>query len=173
MKVLASSLLVGVAAAAVSQQQHVLQQPKQVSEALSRPFHRLQSPLETLSSEVRAVWDEVAGLFPEAMAKGSVFSLPKKHTRRPESTWDHVIKGADIQSVWVENADGEQEREIDGKLENYNLRAKKVDPSGLGVDPGVKQYSGYLDDEEHDKHLFYCRSNRITKMLLDDTNVCF
>jgi cathepsin A (carboxypeptidase C) len=25
----------------------------------------------------------------------------------------------------------------------------------LGVDK-VKQYSGYLDDEEEDKHLFYC-----------------
>jgi L-rhamnose mutarotase len=26
----------------------------------------------------------------------------------------------------------------------------------LGIDPGVKQYSGYLDDDENDKHLFYC-----------------
>jgi hypothetical protein len=33
---------------------------------------------------------------------------------------------------------------------------KAVDPSKLGVDPGVKQYSGYLDDNENDKHLFYC-----------------
>jgi len=31
---------------------------------------------------------------------------------------------------------------------------KKVDPSKLGVDT-VKQYSGYLDDEKNDKHLFY------------------
>jgi cathepsin A (carboxypeptidase C) len=59
-------------------------------------------------------------------------------------------------SVWVENANGEKERAIDGKLENYNLRAKKVDPSKLGVDT-VKQYSGYLDDEKNDKHLFYCK----------------
>lgn len=48
------------------------------------------------------------------------------------------------------------ERAIDGKLEAYNLRAKRVDPSKLGVDT-VKQYSGYLDDEKNDKHLFYCR----------------
>jgi len=59
-------------------------------------------------------------------------------------------------SVWVENANGEKERAIDGKLENYSLRAKKVDPSKLGVDT-VKQYSGYLDDEKNDKHLFYCK----------------
>ncbi len=58
-------------------------------------------------------------------------------------------------SVWVQNANGEKERAIDGKLEDYNLRAKKVDPSKLGVDT-VKQYSGYLDDEKNDKHLFYC-----------------
>jgi cathepsin A (carboxypeptidase C) len=54
----------------------------------------------------------------------------------------------------VENANGEKERHIDGKLESYNLRAKKVDPKKLGVD-SVKQYSGYLDDEANDKHLFY------------------
>ncbi|KAG9971925.1 carboxypeptidase Y-like protein A, partial [Aureobasidium melanogenum] len=64
------------------------------------------------------------------------------------------MKGADIQSVWVENAQGQKEREIEGKLENYSLRTKKVDPSHLGVDK-VKQYSGYLDDDEDDKHLFY------------------
>ena len=58
-------------------------------------------------------------------------------------------------SVWVENANGGKERAIDGKLEEYNLRTKKVDPSKLGVDT-VKQYSGYLDDEKNDKHLFYC-----------------
>jgi len=60
-------------------------------------------------------------------------------------------------SVWIENANGEKERAIDGKLEAYNLRTKNVDPSKLGVDT-VKQYSGYLDDEQNDKHLFYCKT---------------
>jgi cathepsin A (carboxypeptidase C) len=64
-----------------------------------------------------------------------------------------------VQSVWVTGAGGTKEREIDGKLEAYDLRVKKVDPSVLGVDPDVKQYSGYLDDNENDKHLFYCESN--------------
>lgn len=158
MRVVASTLLLGVASAAVSPQQHVLQLPKQASEAWSKPLHNLQESLKTLTTEARAVWDEVAMMFPEAMDKANFFSLPKKHTRRPDSEWDHIMRGADVQSVWVENMKGEKEREVDGKLENYNLRAKKVDPSVLGVDPAVKQYSGYLDDEENDKHLFYCRS---------------
>lgn len=111
-----------------------------------------------MSGEVKQVWDEVTMLFPEAMEKANLFSAPKPHVKRPDSTWDYIVKGAEVQSVWVENSNGEKEREIDGKLENYNLRAKKVDPSKLGVDT-VKQYSGYLDDDEADKHLFYCKSD--------------
>ena len=88
--------------------------------------------------------------------KGPFFAPPKKPHRKPDSHWDYVMKGADVQSVWVENEKGEKEREIDGKLEDFTLRAKKVDPSVLGVDPDVKQFSGYLDDDENDKHLFYC-----------------
>ena len=96
-------------------------------------------------------------MFPEEMSKASFFSTPKKHTRRPDHEWDHIVRGEAIQDIWVTNADGEQERELDGKLETYDLRVKKVDPSVLGVDPDVKQYSGYLDDKENDKHLFYCQ----------------
>ena len=109
-----------------------------------------------MTSEAKAVWDDVANMFPEAMDKATYFSAPKPNTRKPDSTWDYVVKGADVQNVWVNNAQGQKEREIDGKLDTYNLRAKKVDPSKLGVDT-VKQYSGYLDDEENDKHLFYCK----------------
>jgi len=157
MKVLASSLLFGITSAAVSPQQHVLQPPKRASDAWTRPLHNLQESLKSLTGEAQAVWNEVATMFPEDMAKTSFFSPPKTHTRRPDSHWDHIIKGADLQRVWVENAEGEKERDIDGKLEAYNLRSKKVDPSSLGIDPGVRQYSGYLDDEEEDKHLFYCK----------------
>lgn len=95
-------------------------------------------------------------MYPQEMSKAAFFSSPKKHTRRPDHEWDHIVRGKDIQSVWVENAQGEKEREVDGKLDSYDLRVKKVDPSVLGVDPGVKQYSGYLDDNDNDKHLFYC-----------------
>lgn len=97
-------------------------------------------------------------LYPGAMEETSFFAAPKKHNRRPNSHWDHIIRGADVQSVWVENENGEQERDIDGKLSAYDLRAKGVNPGLLGVDPKVKQYSGYLDDNDNDKHLFYCMS---------------
>ena len=156
MRVLASSLIVGAATAAIAPVQHVLQTPKEHSSSWDKPLHNLQDSLKSLTSEARTVWDEVAAMFPEAMDKASFFSAPKKHRRRPDNHWDHILKGADVQSVWVENAQGENEREVDGKLEAYNLRSKKVDPSGLGIDL-VKQYSGYLDDEENDKHLFYCK----------------
>ena len=160
MKSLASWLLIGAVSAATSPQQQVLQPPRQASDVWSKPLHSLQESLKPLTEEARAIWDEVTMMFPEDMAKANLHSLPKKHTRRPDSHWDHIIKGADIQSVWVESENGGQERDVDGKLESYNLRSKKVDPSSLGVDPGVKQYSGYLDDEENDKHLFYCKEKR-------------
>lgn len=160
MRVLASALLLGVATAAIPPQ-HVLKPPKSPSPVWVKPLQTLSEMLKSFSSEAQELWAEMALHFPESFeqATGTLFSSPKPHTRRPDSHWDYVVKGADVQSVWVENAKGEKEREIDGKLENYNLRAKKVDPSELGVDPGVKQYSGYLDDEEQDKHLFYCKSS--------------
>lgn len=156
MKVLASSLLIGVAAAGSSPFQRVLQPPQEASEAWTKPLRNLQESLKSLTGDARAVWDEVSQMFPEEMEKASFFSSPKKHKRRPDDYWNHIIKGADIQSVWVEDENGEKERDVEGELEDYSLRTRKVDPSSLGVDPGVKQYSGYLDDAANDKHLFYC-----------------
>ncbi|CAG8980389.1 hypothetical protein HYALB_00003953 [Hymenoscyphus albidus] len=163
MKLLTSTILLGAASTATASQQQILggnaQNPleqitKPVSDAWSKTLGHLSESMKEMSGEVKQIWDEVNMLFPEAMEKANLFSAPKPHKKRPDSTWDYIVKGADVQSVWVENSSGEKEREIDGKLENYNLRAKKVDPSKLGVDT-VKQYSGYLDDDEKDKHLFY------------------
>ena len=161
MKVLASSLLIAGSATALSPIQQVLQAPQHAPESWSRHVHDLQSSLSSLTKEARAIWDEVAMMFPEAMDKANFFSPPKKHTRKPDTHWEFITKGADIQSVWLEGKDGAEEREIDGELENYNMRSKGVDPSALGVDPAVKQISGYLDDEESDKHLFYCEESVI------------
>ena len=169
MKLLASSLLLG-AAAAIAPQQQVLKVPhaseiplngalKSGSDAWTKAKHLFSDSLSGLTADAKAAWDEVALHFPEDMEKAFSFPPPKPNRRKPDSAWDYVVKGADVQSVWVENAQGEQEREIDGKLERYNLRAKRVDPSKLGVDK-VKQFSGYLDDEENDKHLFYCESSK-------------
>jgi cathepsin A (carboxypeptidase C) len=163
MKVLPSALLVGAAVAAVPHEQQPLV-PEVLREALktveekssswSRPLEKLQHELKHLTEEARAVWDEVALLFPESMSQASFFSLPKPHTRKADGYWDFHTSGEEIQSVWVTNENGEQEREIDGNLEAFKLRTKKVDPRKLGVDD-VKQYSGYIDNEEDDKHLFY------------------
>ncbi|KAI9701095.1 MAG: hypothetical protein M1836_001764 [Candelina mexicana] len=155
MRVLASSLFLGAASAAVAPQQHVLKDTQSQQKSWVKPLHNFQESLKSIPADLRAVWDEVSMMFPDSMDRNNFMAPPKPHTRRPDSQWDHIVKGADLQSVWVENANGEKEREIDGKLESYNLRAKKVDPSKLGVDPHVRQYSGYLDDEEDDKHLFY------------------
>lgn len=161
MKLLASTLLLGAASASFAPQQHVFQNPFKTSklpstDGWSKPLHALSEAMKGMTSEAKAVWDEVYALFPEAMEQATFFSSPKPHQRKPNSAWDYVVYGADIESVWVENANGQKERMIEGNLESYNLRAKKVDPSKLGVDT-VKQYSGYLDDEANDKHLFYCK----------------
>ncbi|KKK25475.1 hypothetical protein AOCH_006523 [Aspergillus ochraceoroseus] len=165
MRVLPATLLVGAAAAAGPAQQVLgglkdfgsnLQDTLQHNmPKLSKPLEAFEEQLKTLSDEARALWEEAANAFPNSMDHNPLFSLPKKHTRRPDSHWDHIIRGSDVQSVWVTGAGGEKEREIEGKLDSYDLRVKKTDPSVLGIDPGVKQLTGYLDDNENDKHLFY------------------
>lgn len=164
MKFLTTAALIGATTAAVAPQQFVLQNPlekatSQIKDELASSWSNLLGPLaegmKTMSSEAKAAWDEVSMLFPEQMSAASFLSKPKPHTRRPDSHWDHIVKGEDVQAMTIK-VDGEDVRAIDGHLEDYQLRAKKVDPAKLGVDT-VKQYSGYLDDKAEDKHLFYCK----------------
>lgn len=157
-------LLIGAASAAVPNQQQILQSPSAVNDVLkaasakaaawTAPLANLQHELKHLTEDARKVWDDVAFMFPEAMSQAAFLSQPKRHVRRKDSEWDFHTSGKAVQDVWVENAQGEKERAIDGDLEAFKLRTKKVDPKVLGVDT-VKQYSGYLDNEEDDKHLFY------------------
>lgn len=158
MRLSTSALVLGAASSAVGlQEQQVLggdSKPLVDVNAWTKPLEKF---FGEISSEAKAVWDEVTLLAPDAVEafKKQVLTQPKKANRRPDAHWDHIVKGADVQSLWVEK-NGEKHREVGGKLDNFNLRAKKVDPSKLGVDK-VKQYSGYLDNEEEDKHLFYCK----------------
>lgn len=149
--------------AAVEAIGHVSDAAHEASNSISsfgfKQLEELSHALKSLTSDAEQLWDDIITMFPESMDKSAFFSPPKPHIRRHDSEWDHIIRGADIQNVWVQTTDGAKERAIDGKLENYNMRVKKVDPKALGVDT-VKQYSGYLDDEEEDKHLFYCQSLR-------------
>ncbi|KAF2756892.1 hypothetical protein EJ05DRAFT_477125 [Pseudovirgaria hyperparasitica] len=154
MKVATSALLVGAASAALTPPQQVFKMPKFDTDAWTKPLHNLEESLKSLTGEARALWDEMALMFPKDFEQAAFFSSPKPATKKADKEWDHIMRGEDIQSVWEANADGEQERRIGGSLAAYNLRTKKVDPAALGVDK-VKQYSGYLDDNENDKHLFY------------------
>ena len=167
----AASLLVGAAtlAAASGPAQVPLYDSSKLSDKLagqaSDSFHKvtekaahvvndLKHSWDLLSDEARATWEEISRAFPEEVSQFRL-PTPKKARRRPDSHWDYIAKGSDAQSVWMENAQGDKERELDGHLSPYTLRGKKVQPNELGVDPDVKQYAGYLDDEEDDKHLFY------------------
>lgn len=156
MRLLPATMLAGAASAAAPFQQ-ILTSPQKAANSFSKPLQDFQEQLKSLSEEAHNLWDEVSTSFPETMGHNPMFSLPKKHNRRPDSHWDHIVRGADLQNVWVTGVNGQKEREVDGKLEDYDLRIKKSDPSSLGVDPNVKQYTGYLDDNENDKHLFYCK----------------
>ncbi|KAK4460515.1 Alpha/Beta hydrolase protein [Cladorrhinum samala] len=167
MRIAASSVLLGAVSAATFQEQaqHVLSGSygkaqdamKPISEsfadAVRGPMESLEDAFGEMTAEAKAVWDEVRLLVPDsAFNQSAWFTKPKPHRKRTD--WDHVVKGADVQKMWVEDSDGEKHRKVDGRIQDFNLRVKKVDPSKLGVD-SVKQYSGYLDDEANDKHLFY------------------
>jgi len=139
----------------VPEQDVVADEPVPDSDSIFRP-EILEKAFGKATGDALEVMDEVLGLVPgawDALKKHVEGTKPKPSKRRPDSEWDHVVKGADVESIWVET-EGQKHRKVGGKLENYNLRARSVDPSKLGVDD-VKQFSGYLDDEEQDKHLFY------------------
>lgn len=124
-----------------------------LAETFANTRESFEAALKGLDAQTKALWDEIKLLVPESAFDHSTwFSKPKPHRRRHD--WDHVVKGEDLQNLWVRSSSGDSHREVDGRLEDYNLRVKSVDPSKLGVD-SVKQYSGYLDDEANDKHLFY------------------
>ncbi|KAL2260509.1 hypothetical protein VTK26DRAFT_5453 [Humicola hyalothermophila] len=167
MRIAASTVLLGAASAASFQQQaqqvlsggfdRVNEAMKPISDAfadaVSGPVESLEEAFGGMTAEAKALWDEIKLLVPDSALKHPTWlSKPKPHRRRTD--WDHTVKGADVQKLWVQDADGESHRKVGGRLEDFNLRIKAVDPSKLGVDT-VKQYSGYLDDEANDKHLFY------------------
>lgn len=162
MRIATSTVLLGAASAvsAGSFQQKVLggnfqESIMPLADSIGNTRESFESALKDMPTQAKALWDEIKLLVPEGSFDQSTwFSKPKPHRKRHD--WDHVVKGADLQKLWVQDADGESHRQVEGRLEDFNLRVKSVDPSKLGVDK-VKQYSGYLDDEANDKHLFYCK----------------
>lgn len=171
MRIAASTVLLGAASAASFQQQaqQVLSggfsdgpdamRPisDSFADAAGHTIENIEEAFSGMTAEAKALWDEIKLLVPESAFKNpsSWLSQPKPHRRRDD--WNHVVKGADVQKLWVQGEDGQEHRQVDGRIEDYNLRVKSVDPAKLGVDT-VKQFSGYLDDEANDKHLFYCKA---------------
>ncbi|KAI6246455.1 Carboxypeptidase Y A [Erysiphe necator] len=147
MKLILSTLIFGATATIIDSQQPLYQKPLKEYETIPTP---VKNEIADLILNSESIWDEI----PDFLDSMSRLSTPKPSSRNPDSTWDFITKGSDIHNLWIENSNGEREREVDGSFETYDLRTKKVDPSRLGVDT-VKQYSGYLDDNENDKHLFY------------------
>lgn len=166
-----SALLVGAASAINFQQDtqhvpggaadkisHVVHEASEAAASWTDKVKEYEAAFGEMTADAKALFDEIAMLAPGALDAIPPLIKPAKHVRRPDSEWDHITSGAHVQSLWTEaTADEESRRVVGGDLESYNLRTKAVDPSKLGVDT-VKQYSGYLDDEANDKHLFYCKS---------------
>lgn len=150
-------------ATAASPEQHVFNTPEGADGmgpdasqiAWTNSFKQLEDRLDALSNGAQALLENMFSKFPDSVYKDAFLPAPKTHRRKHDSEWDYVVRGKEIQNLWVQNSHGESQRKIDGKLANYDMRIKSVDPTALGVD-NVKQYSGYLDDNEEDKHLFYC-----------------
>ncbi|KKA31040.1 hypothetical protein TD95_002964 [Thielaviopsis punctulata] len=162
------SVVLGAASAALASEQvvmnsHTNPNTESTSSMETKPvagsvWDTLHDSINSIGSEAKALWDEINMLAPEAVeafkaAKAAQAKATKKVNRKPDSSWDHVVKGEQVQTIMAQT-DGKEHRKIGGNLGAYSLRAKAVDPKKLGVD-GVKQYSGYLDDNENDKHLFY------------------
>lgn len=89
------------------------------------------------------------GLVASATAEQTI-----KH--RPDHEYDFVLKGEDVHARLSRDAQGGHHVQPE-YLKEYQMRAKTVDPSSLGVD-SVKQLSGYVDNAPEGKHLFFCKS---------------
>ncbi|PUU79125.1 Alpha/Beta hydrolase protein [Tuber borchii] len=144
----AISLALGASAYMPNLEQHPINSklPAFLSSALD------QFKVGDLSSESISAWAEIAKLYPEdtvsAIQAIQSKSRPKPGIKkRPDHYWDYIVDGSDTVSALGSEVDGHD------KIKGNRLRIKK--PSGLGVDAKTKQYSGYLDVEDDDKHFFF------------------
>ncbi|KAH3899407.1 probable Carboxypeptidase Y [Saccharomycodes ludwigii] len=89
-----------------------------------------------IPSDLKDVYHDIAMRFPTELSQLQLTTSPKKVRLNKKKTADVVVTNE--------------------KLSNYQLRVNSIrNPSKLGIDPGVKQYTGYLDIEDEDKHFFY------------------
>ncbi|EPS35383.1 hypothetical protein H072_11220 [Dactylellina haptotyla CBS 200.50] len=83
-----------------------------------------------------------------ALVAAHPLASESQNTDSSTRKWDFHISGKHLTA-----RDGMRTNNPD--MHRYSMRGRVVDPSSTGVDPGVRQYSGYLDDMENDKHLFF------------------
>ncbi|KAK9370074.1 Alpha/Beta hydrolase protein [Lipomyces kononenkoae] len=102
------------------------------SSALGEAVKALGDSFHQISAETAQVWAEMERDFPDVVNQLTFLSEPKPATQRPATEFDFHVSAKE--------------------LPGHALRVKK--PVDLGVDV-VKQYSGYLDVEDEDKHFFY------------------
>ncbi|RPB29261.1 hypothetical protein L211DRAFT_833115 [Terfezia boudieri ATCC MYA-4762] len=130
----------------------------QVPSFLSSVYSQLKNVHGELTPEAISIWREVADLFPgdttDAVQRlTSKGFKPKAASKRPDSDYDYIITGDELESMYVTNSgNGEKRKKLSGNLRNKRLRVKK--PNSLGIDEDVKQLSGYLDVDD-DKHFFF------------------
>lgn len=111
---------------------------------------------DMLTGDAQSLWSTIQEAVPDAKLS-DYFIKPKPHTRRPDSHWANIVRGSAKKQSWTVSGKTAGDKSVESQdISEYDLRTKAVDPSELGVDPGVKQYSGYLDNNDSDKHLFFC-----------------
>lgn len=96
------------------------------------------SSTNDLTNDIIDTWKDLPKRFPNLMDEIQFTTKPKFNInpKKFNFNWDFI--------------------QTDNNLENYQLRINKIkDPKKLGVDPNVKQFTGYLDVEDEDKHFFY------------------
>jgi cathepsin A (carboxypeptidase C) len=105
-----------------------------VNGILSQAASLFDETLDDLPELTLNAWREIELTASEKIKGLLKKSEPAEFKRRPDSDWDFHVSNTQ-------------------KFPNHKLRIKS--PHKLGVDDSVKQYSGYLDIEEGDKHFFF------------------
>ncbi|KAL6450496.1 CPY1 Carboxypeptidase Y [Candida maltosa Xu316] len=138
MKLLKSTLIASLAVASTSNALIVqnpfnnIQQALQLDLSYDKLTTKLSSAFESgLTPEMKNVWSEMLLKFPSSITELN-FKAPAKKGITKQNFDFHVT---------------------DASVPNHQLRIKAT-PEDLGIDT-VKQYSGYLDVEDEDKHFFY------------------
>ncbi|EPS39683.1 hypothetical protein H072_6537 [Dactylellina haptotyla CBS 200.50] len=98
---------------------------------------------------VAALFSTLSSAYPANQRErndNSTSRYPGNYARRSDNFWDFQLSGEASSSNLGKRGIGSS---------RYSLRGRAVDSSITGIGRGVKQYSGYLDDNEEDNHLFY------------------